>query len=147
MRWIWLKKPKMPARFHPYERAEKWTSTTARLPLCLFESVCLPHNWCAIDKICDDVISWIPLAARRLLSARAARGATPVTDTGEAVECLKIKVMDVFTSLHIISLCLNALADASEPLKDQSHLMRIIKDNICTHQSRRTRETNEGCCT
>lgn len=66
--------------------------------------------------------------------ATAGRGATPMTDTGKTVEHLKIKEMGVFTSLHMISLCLNVLTNASKPLKDHSHLMRIIKDNICTPQ-------------
>lgn len=141
LRWIWLK-PKMPARSRPYggaKKADKSSRTTAIVLVCIGLFIA--------QLVCDSQSLRIPLPARRRRSATAGRGACPMTDAAETVESLKIKVMDVFTSLHIISLRLNALADASEPLKDQSHLMRIIKDNICTPQSRRAREKNEGCWT
>lgn len=117
LRWIWLK-PKMPARSRPCRGAKKADKSSRAIvqPLCLFVSVCLLHSWCAIHKVCGDKRRRIPLPARRRRSATAGRGACPMTDAAETVESLKIKVMDVFTSLHIISLCLNALADASEPL-------------------------------
>lgn len=131
----------------PSVRRRKKADKSRRATAIVFVSVCLSHSCCAIHKVRGDKRRRIPLPARRRRSAAAARGACPMTDAAEAVESLKIKVIDVFTALHIIYLCLSVLADASEPLKDQSRLMRIIKDNICTPQSRRAREKNGGCQT